>query len=137
MLKCWQANIDIQCGLDPYACVSYIASLLTKERSLKSSISSLPRGKISWQWYQVTGQKNKQSVFEPCWSWCSGGLLFGSNNAIKKVIKGNCICWYKYPRKHQIWSCCRRILLTLKVIALWNHTCLKFAMQTLYLGLMC
>lgn len=30
LLRCWQANMDIQYVLDPYACVSYIASYLTK-----------------------------------------------------------------------------------------------------------
>lgn len=30
LLKCWEANLDIQFILDPYACVSYIVSYISK-----------------------------------------------------------------------------------------------------------
>lgn len=29
-LKCWEANMDIQKITDPYACVSYVASYMSK-----------------------------------------------------------------------------------------------------------
>lgn len=30
LLKCWEANLEIQFILDPYACVSYIVSYISK-----------------------------------------------------------------------------------------------------------
>lgn len=32
LLKCWEANLDIQFILDPYACVSYIVSYISKSQ---------------------------------------------------------------------------------------------------------
>lgn len=40
LLKCWEANMDIQFILDPYACVSYIVSYISKgQRGLSNILS--------------------------------------------------------------------------------------------------
>ena len=38
MLKCWQANIDVQFILDPYSCASYIVSCISKEQRGMSNL---------------------------------------------------------------------------------------------------
>lgn len=38
LLKCWEANMDIQFILDPYACVSYIVSYISKGQRGLSNI---------------------------------------------------------------------------------------------------
>lgn len=102
-LKYWEANMDIQFILDPYACVSYIVSCISKrQRGLSNLLHQACKGarssesdirqqvrKIGNQFISHVEIGAQEAVFAIC----------KAANAFKEMHKVCCIHRHKFSRK--------------------------------------
>ena len=88
LLKAWQANMDIQFVLDPYACAVYILSYITKGQR---GMSKLLRKACD---EAKEGHKDIVNKVRHIDNKCTRSRLFSSANALEKIISG--ISVYQY-----------------------------------------
>ena len=92
LLKVWNANMDIQYVLDPYSCIMYIVSYITKAERELSEVMNLAKDEILSneedsrkrlkQLAQVYLKNHEMSVQEAVYRVCSLGLKDCSRDVV-------------------------------------------------------